>query len=202
MDHDLNLAPPLVSRGDRTQGALLPQVDDCSLDELLVMCVNQWRHAMHANDTGGNSARLPKSRRSPVDDRGWPKAIAVSGLLVYLLVACGGSASPGASYRIATHPTTEFTRTARAGGTLNGTLNGDGTACLWLGDGSDRIALVWPDGYVARSDPLAVIDEHGKQVALVGRKVTLKGGLGPTGKVTGCEGIEQTWAVGQVIESV
>jgi hypothetical protein len=78
-------------------------------------------------------------------------------------------------------------------------VNTDGTACLWLGEGVDRIALVWPDGYVARASPLEVLDEHGTQVAVVGSKVTLTGGLGATGTVTGCESIVQTWAVGQVL---
>jgi hypothetical protein len=168
-----------------------------ALDEQLSNVLILVRDVCHWNR--GKFRRPQSTLRHNRDSGGWPIAAMGAFLLICLSVACGVHASSGASYRIATHPATQFNRDARTGGTLNGVVNTDGTACLWLGEGVDRIALVWPDGYVARASPLEVLDEHGTQVAVVGSKVTLTGGLGATGTVTGCESIVQTWAVGQVL---
>jgi hypothetical protein len=90
--------------------------------------------------------------------------------------------------------------TARFDGIVLGRINSDGTACLWTGDGPDRHALIWPDGYVARGNPVAVYDPSGSLVVVAGQKASLGGGLGPEGtQVTGCSGLSHAWVVGNVI---
>jgi hypothetical protein len=110
-----------------------------------------------------------------------------------------GSCAP-TSYRIGTHPASDVSMTARFDGVVSGRINSDGTACLWTGDGADRHALIWPAGYVARGNPVAVYDPSGTLVVVAGQKASLGGGLGPDGnQVTGCSGISHAWVVGTVI---
>jgi hypothetical protein len=71
--------------------------------------------------------------------------------------------------------------TARAltkfGGVLGGRTNADGTACTWLGNGTDAVALVWPPGYFARGNPLIIVNEKGNAVAAVGAYANLDGSV-------------------------
>jgi hypothetical protein len=113
----------------------------------------------------------------------------------------GGPAvtSPAAmSYRIATEHS-EVYLLALTTGVLQGKGNPDGTACLWLGDGSKRMALVWPPGYSARGNPLAVYDERGALIGVVGKRVSLGGGGSPIEgpySVMGCSGtFSYIWGV-------
>ncbi len=51
---------------------------------------------------------------------------------------------------------------------LQGQVTG-GHACFWVQTASDGVvSLVWPEGYVARDDPLRVEDDTGQVVARVG----------------------------------
>jgi hypothetical protein len=89
---------------------------------------------------------------------------------------------------------------AIAGGILQGQVNGDGTACFWLGTSSGGQPLSWPYGYSARANPLAVYDDTGGRVATVGQRVSLTGGRMPDNvhSIAGCAGFTQFFGVGQV----
>ena len=121
-------------------------------------------------------------------------------LMVVLVTGCATSASITGDYQVATHPVSDMSRQARAEGTLQGQINGDGTACFWLGAGKDRAVIVWPDGYFARSSPISVFDENRNRVGEVGSSIVLSGGvLASTAKVTGCSDFSQVWFVGEVL---
>jgi len=102
------------------------------------------------------------------------------------------------TYRIATRRS-DFYLLALVGGVLRGKANPDGTACLWLGDGSERMVLLWPSGYSARGNPLSVYDQSGALVGVVGQRVSLGGGPGPDDvrnvSVLGCTGFSAVWGV-------
>ncbi len=123
-------------------------------------------------------------------------------MVVLTLAACGPNVSHGIhTYLIATAPMpTEFVHLARADGVLGGQVNGDGTACFWIGDGPGRIALSWPYGYKAHSPPLGVADDKGMRVAAVGQLVELAGGrlADDTSSIIGCRGFTMAWGVGLV----
>ena len=113
----------------------------------------------------------------------------------------GGPAvtSPSAtSYRIATEHS-EVYLLSLTSGILQGNVNPDGTACLWLGEGSKREALVWPSGYNARGNPLSVYDQRGALIGVVGKRVSLGGGGSPIEgpySVMGCSGtFSYIWGV-------
>ena len=80
---------------------------------------------------------------------------------------------------------------------LVGHANADGTACFWVNVGSDRRALVWPSGSLARPSPLAVYDQKGARMAAVGQVLTIVGARDdPTSNtVRGCNGFTQAWIV-------
>jgi hypothetical protein len=124
---------------------------------------------------------------------------------VVLMVSCGGaSTSTGETYRIATASVrSDFMNMARADGVIQGETNGDGTACFWIGTTSKGQALSWPYGYSARANPLAVYDDSGNRVAVVGNRVAMAGGLMPDSvhSITGCSGFTQFWGVGEVISA-
>jgi hypothetical protein len=121
------------------------------------------------------------------------------------------------TYRLATAPVrTNLILLARLDGVLSAQANIDGTACFWVGNGTERIALSWPWGYAARGSPLApalgwahagshsrlaVYDETGRRVAEVGQRVTMGGGLmgDEVQSIVGCSGFPRFWGVGKVI---
>jgi hypothetical protein len=110
------------------------------------------------------------------------------------------AASPSAAtYRIATSPQDAHYLLAEVDGVLRGQVNPDGTACLWLGDGSDRMALVWPYGYSARGNPLSVYDQNGALIGVAGKRVSLGGGGTPSEGpyfILGCSrGFSRIWGV-------
>jgi len=133
-----------------------------------------------------------------------PQLAAAAGLIVLVaLLSVGvawiknGGLGPTPTYRIATFRSDVYMQ-ARLDAVLRGQANPDGTACLWVDDGPDRMALVWPSGYTARGNPLAVYDEHGALVGVVGKQVTLGGGRGAPDdgrpvSVLGCSGFFSTW---------
>lgn len=108
-------------------------------------------------------------------------------------------------YRIATAYSSEpgLGFDSGANGLLGGQANKNGTACLWIGAGSERTALVWPDHYYASGNPLSVVDEKGHALATVGQHVVLRGGLAPDGtsQALGCPNFNQQFLVAEVIET-
>jgi hypothetical protein len=133
-----------------------------------------------------------------------PQLAAAAGLIVLVaLLSVGvawiknGGPGPATTYRIATFRSDVYMQ-ARLDAVLRGQANPDGTACLWVDDGPERMALVWPSGYIARGTPLAVYDQHGEFVGVVGKHVTLGGGRGAPDdgrpvSVLGCSGFFSTW---------
>jgi hypothetical protein len=97
------------------------------------------------------------------------------------------------SYRVATWSLPAGASTvpeARANtgvaGELGGRINDDGTACFWLlGDGQDRVALMWPPRYSAHGTPLTIFSQNGQAVATVGEFVTLDGAVSAPDDIQG-----------------
>lgn len=93
-------------------------------------------------------------------------------------------------YRIATEsrPGVSYLL-ALTSGTLDGQVNPDGTACFWLGDGTNRRAIYWPFGFSAAAPPLTVYNAEGHKAATIGQRVSL-GGAGADGgpNPVGCSG--------------
>jgi len=82
-------------------------------------------------------------------------------------------------------------------GTAEAQLNFDGTACLSIAWKTTHTAIVWPTGYTAQGNPLAVYDGHARQVLVAGEKVSLGGGQvvsSSARKVAGCSGFTQSMA--------
>lgn len=82
-------------------------------------------------------------------------------------------------------------------GTADAQLNFDGTACFSIVWRTTRTAIVWPSGYTAQGNPLAVYDGHGRQVLVAGEKLSLSGGQVASSrarKVAGCSGLTQSVA--------
>jgi len=111
--------------------------------------------------------------------------VLVAAVAILLLAAVGFRtilSTPG--YKVATWSRPAGSGTiplARAltsvGGVLGGRANADGTACFWLGTDPDRLALIWPPRYSARSNPLTIVDENGSAVATVGESVNFDGSV-------------------------
>jgi hypothetical protein len=124
--------------------------------------------------------------------------------MVLLLGACEASSGPSVPYQIATAKVrSDVSLLARLDGVLNGRTNADGTACLWIGQGSEAIALSWPFGYSAGGNSLTVYDDSGKGVATVGQRVVFGGGLmaDEVHSILGCNGFLNFWGVGFVAEA-
>jgi hypothetical protein len=131
------------------------------------------------------------------------RVLALLVLLTGLSSCVPGSVTPG-GYRIATSPVQgDLELLALAGGDLHGRANGDGTACLWLGDGPHASALYWPYGYSARGAPIAIYEAGGVKVATVGQRVQMSGGhlADDVRSILGCHGFTQFWGVGHVVEA-
>jgi hypothetical protein len=78
---------------------------------------------------------------------------------------------------------------ALTSGKLDGQVNRDGTACFWLGDGTNRYAISWPFGFSAAGPPLTVYNADGRKVATIGRRVSMGGSAdGPAHNPLGCSG--------------
>ncbi len=120
--------------------------------------------------------------------------------IVVLVVGCAIGAARTADYAIATQDSAGFSHAARAGGILHGQVDSDGTACFWLGDGTERVALIWPPGFTAKANPVSVYDSNDNRVGMIGAQIAVSGGLAPNTVVFGCAGFTQAWAVGQVIQ--
>ena len=134
---------------------------------------------------------------------GWLSAVMLGVALGAAVSSCGSGAPPSDFYRIAVHSKDGGQLEARAEGLLGGSANSNGTACLWLGSGTDRTALIWPAGFTAKGHPLTVFDGDGKRVAAVGEWADIGGGLSdiPFPPLLGCAGISKAWTIGTVIAS-
>lgn len=127
----------------------------------------------------------------------------MAGLLACVeVLSCGSpQGASGSPYRIATAPSPyAYSAEARAEGQLNGQVNGDGTACLWITMNTSDMALYWPYGYSAHGHPLAVYDNEGTKVAEVGNQIIV-GGARASGwtSILGCpDRFKSFWVVGQV----
>jgi hypothetical protein len=161
-----------------------------------------------AVDASGRPTARPAVRRAN-------NAALLIVVLVSLSVAWAGMGT--IPYRIAAAPVrTDAINLARLDGVLAAQANMDGTACFWVGEGPNRIALSWPWGYTARGSPLApalglahlapvsrlaVYDESGRRVVLVGQRVSMAGGLAGVAvrSILGCSGFHEYWGVGKVV---
>ena len=135
--------------------------------------------------------------------RAWAPGLS-GALAVLLLIACGPASGSSGSYQIATaNVRSDVILLARLDGVLGGRTNPDGTACIWVGQGSEAIALSWPYGYSAGGNPLTVYDDSGKSVATVGQRVVFAGGTMPdeVQSILGCDGFTNFWGVGLVAEA-
>src|SRR5438128_2348283 len=122
----------------------------------------------------------------------------VLGALCALLAA---SCSPAAALHEGTYTVATAAPEANLLSILYGTadahLNFDGTACLSIVWRATRTAIVWPTGYTAEGNPLAVYDGHGRQVVVAGEQLSLSGGQvlsRQARKVAGCSGFTQSIA--------
>jgi hypothetical protein len=116
------------------------------------------------------------------------------------LSGCVPAGSPS-SYNVATF-TANVTGLSRAEGTLAGQTNGDGSACFWIGEGTNRFFLVWPQGYSAKGGTLGIVDQAGRMRATTGKRVAVGGHRDDRAGVSvqGCTGVGEPWLVGEVIE--
>jgi hypothetical protein len=82
-------------------------------------------------------------------------------------------------------------------GKADAQLNLDGTACVSVVWRNTRTAILWPDGYTAQGNPLAVYDISDKQVLVAGQSLSIGGGQvfsSRARKVTGCAAFKQSTA--------
>ena len=115
-------------------------------------------------------------------------------LLVIALAALGAGCSGESSKRIDV-PTTRSPEGTGMGALFVGTFEGDAeSGCVWLlPEQQDRksydpvrVAVVWPAGFSARTNPLRLYDAEGQLVATEGDPLRLGGGFVPA---TGFEGL-------------
>ena len=121
----------------------------------------------------------------------------IATLCVLLAAACSPAAAlHEGSYTIAT-AASEPNLLSIFEGTADAQLNFDGTACVSIVWRTTHTAIVWPPGYTAQGNPLAVYDGHGRQVLVAGEKLSLSGGQVVSSrarKVAGCSGFTQSVA--------
>ena len=130
------------------------------------------------------------------------KKLLIIWISVGLFSAACGPIGPG-TYRLATTSATPGAGyLAGLAGVLEGQVNSDGSACLWVeGESGARTNLIWPGGYAAVDKPLRVIDALGKTVATVGETVELQGGDSAGVQAEGCSSISKSWLVAKVISA-
>lgn len=114
--------------------------------------------------------------------------------------------SPGdqSSRKTATVPTSSWKRDdpallALLNGTVQGEQLGPDKCRIWVErrDG-EIVPVVWPAGYHARLDPLELLDDTGKVVAVVGTKISVPGGLMPTDPSAHSDAQEAFYVMGEI----
>ncbi|HXN57343.1 MAG TPA: hypothetical protein VN912_02030 [Candidatus Angelobacter sp.] len=121
-----------------------------------------------------------------------------------LTAACSPvAAAHNGSYTIATAPP-DADFLSIFDGTADAQFNLDGTACVSIVWRKTKTAILWPRGYTARGNPLAVYDEQGKQVLVAGETLSRTFLQPPLGwgqvlsrrvrDVKGCSGFSQSVA--------
>jgi hypothetical protein len=127
--------------------------------------------------------------------------LAILGALVVASCDTAATVHEG-GYRIAT-AAPEANLLSIFGGKAEAQVNGDGSACVSIVWRTSHTAIVWPTGYTARGNPLAVYDRNGKQVLVAGQNFSgaaqssLGGGQVLTSRarrVAGCSGFSQSVA--------
>jgi hypothetical protein len=108
-------------------------------------------------------------------------ALAATAVLSIALMGCASVDQPSSSHTTVSLPTSSWrqgqaSRLAEMEGVLEGSAN-DG--CVWLMTGATKTPIVWPDGYVARFDPLEIVDDSGHVVARAGDHLRFSGGFAP-----------------------
>ncbi|OLD49935.1 MAG: hypothetical protein AUI42_05660 [Actinobacteria bacterium 13_1_40CM_2_65_8] len=99
------------------------------------------------------------------------RPLALAMLCALMTVSCDTAASvDSGGYKIAT-AAPEANVLTIFNGTAQAQINGDGTACVFIAWRTSRTAIVWPTGYTARGNPLAVYDGRGEQVLVAGEKL-------------------------------
>ena len=81
----------------------------------------------------------------------------------------------------------------------DGVLAGDpelAGGCAWLDTGSERLEIIWPEGYRATGDPIELRDPTGAVVATAGDRLRVRGG--PADDVVSACQVGQTWRVEDV----
>jgi hypothetical protein len=121
----------------------------------------------------------------------------LAALCALLSAACSPvAAMHDGGYAIAT-AAPEANLLSLLGGTADAQLNFDGTACFSIVWKTTHTAIVWPPGYTAQGNPLAVYDGRSRQVMVAGEKLSLGGGQVVSSrarKVAGCSGFTQSVA--------
>ena len=125
---------------------------------------------------------------------------AVAPLLPILTLAATigcGSAQPRVTAKavpsnltLATHPSGGSSLAALISGTFHAARHG-GEGCAWLENDRthERGYVIWPDGYQLREKDLALLDERGTVVAIIGTSIHGGGGFGPDNlSIPGCAG--------------
>lgn len=107
---------------------------------------------------------------------------AILTVLLVVLAACGSSPAEEAASADA-EPSTSVVASPAVGTsesaaeTLTGVLGGDPGlegGCVWLDTPDGRVEVIWPDGYQASADPVALRDAGGDVVAAAGDEVTVE----------------------------
>lgn len=115
-------------------------------------------------------------------------------VVMLLAGACAAAPEPPGSMALPAHEGAPDSPTALA----RGELVGDARArCVWIDlEGRGRAAALWPPGYRATFDPLAVYDAEGEEIARAGGAHDFEGGFVETrDAVRGSCAADRVWMV-------
>jgi hypothetical protein len=121
-------------------------------------------------------------------------------MLVGVLAGCQlDQGQPPAPQRVSSPSASAVTPSAAAGTSLTGVLGGDAQlegGCVWLETDQGRIEPMWPAGYTATTDPVALLDPQGETIAEEGDSVTVTGS--PTRDVATICQVGEVWSLTDV----
>jgi len=148
------------------------------------------------------SGHVGAPRRAPsvATRRAVGRGLAVLGLIILIVVlaACTSLAptptpDPPGAFPVATlRPEGAMTPAGCPAALIEGTLvENDATGLGLQGPDVGAVAVVWPFGYRGQAGPpVALIDDQGQVVAIVGQRLSIGGGaVGPNGEWLACGGI-------------